>query len=303
MTETVNLGSMGVRLPRVQANDFADYAALEALNWSTLKHMATSAKLCRWRADNPAPDKEAFRIGRLIHVATLEPERWAREYVLEPDFGEILTDDGKPAKNPKATKAYKEKLAAWKSDLPPRAQTVDPAEHAIAVRCADAIRSHRVTGPLLHGGKAEHTIQWTDARTGVRCKARLDLIATCVLDVKKTRRESVRRFLWDTAELLYHGQTAWYHDGAIASGELPSSTALPLVIGVQDCEPFDVIPLRMTPETYEVGGNLYRALLDKYVQCRAANWWPGLAESELDWTLPSYALGQPGRFEEEQEDW
>jgi PDDEXK-like uncharacterized protein DUF3799 len=295
MSDVVDLGSLGVALPRARANGNSDtvdeYAAINAVNFSTLKHMATSAKLCRYRADHPEPDKEAFRIGRMLHACTLEPERWVREFVIEPDFGEQLTKDGKPAKNPKATESYKAALANWKSGLATGAQVIEADEHALIERAAAAVKAHRVAGPLITGGRREHVIRWTDPVTGVACKARLDLIDHRVVDLKGTRQQSVRQFLRDSASLLYYGQASWYHDGCVLAGALPPDAPLPVVIGVQTCEPFDVIPLRMLPETYEAGQRLYRDLLDRYVQCQGAEWWPGLAEDFVNWHLPNYAPG------------
>lgn len=292
---TVNLDSVGVQLPAGKANgngeSFDSYAAIEAVNWSTLKYIETSPLLCRHRADNPEEDKEAFRIGRMLHAATLEPERWIREFVIEPDFGPHYTEKGKLSDNPKATKSYKEAKAAWEKTLPPGTEQLDPDEHALIERCAAAIKAHRVAGPLVKGGRREHVIRWTDPVTGVACKGRLDLIDNRVLDLKGTRQQTVWAFLRDAARLLYYGQCAWYHDGCVIAGVLPENAPLPVVIGAQTCEPFDVIPVRMLPETYEAGQRLYRALLDRFVNCQTADFWPGLAEDFVDWRVPRYAPG------------
>jgi PDDEXK-like uncharacterized protein DUF3799 len=295
MNDVVDLGAVGVKLPVGKANGngeaFDDYSAINAVNFSTLKYMATSALLCQYRAANPEPDKEAFRICRMLHAATLEPERWAREYVVEPDFGPQMTAKGEIATSPKATNGYKEALARWKATLAPGAEVIEPEEQARIARSAAAIKAHRIAGPLTRGGRREHVIRWTDPVTGVACKGRLDLVDNRVLEIKGTRQQSVWAFLRDAANLLYYGQCAWYHDGCIISGELPPDAPLPAVIGAQHCEPFDVIPLRMLPETYEAGQRLYRDLLDRYVQCQAAGWWPGLAEDFVDWRVPRYAPG------------
>jgi hypothetical protein len=63
-----------------------DYFAAAAVNASTLKHMGRSALHCKaemTRSDD-RPDTEAQKVGRLIHCAVLEPERFAAEYVREP---------------------------------------------------------------------------------------------------------------------------------------------------------------------------------------------------------------------------
>ena len=295
MGDVVDLGSVGVQLPLKATNSNTDafdaYSQIQAVNWSTIKLIATSPKLCRYRAEKPETDKIAYRKGRLIHVATLEPDRWAREYVIEPDFGPHYTDKGELATNPKSTKSYKTAYKAWRESLDPNALIVSPEERAMGDRCAAAIREHRITGPLLDGAKCEQVITWTDPETGIKCKGRVDMLKRCVIDLKGTRRDNVRRFIWDTAEWLYYAQVCWYQWGAVCARLLPPDGDYPLAIGVQMDEPHDVIPLRMTSETFEAGNNLFRSLLDRYVECQQADWWPGLCEDFVEWTLPPYALG------------
>ena len=62
-----------------------DYFAADAVNASTLKHLGRSALHCKAAMTaTDRPDTEAQKVGRLIHCAVLEPERFAAEYVREP---------------------------------------------------------------------------------------------------------------------------------------------------------------------------------------------------------------------------
>lgn len=280
-----------------------DYERIDALNFSTLKRLHISPKLCRWRVDHPEPDKPAFALGRAIHVATLEPERWAREYVVEPDFGEQLTAKGEPALNPKATKGYKAALAQWQASLGPGVTVIDPGEFALVERCARAIREHRVAGPLVRGGRAEVVTEWTDEETGTKCKARIDHARESIVDLKSGRRETTRRMLSDAAEYLYFAQLSWYWDGAVAARLIPADAPLPLLVYVQTGEPFDVVAFNMTSATFEAGRNLCRQLLEKYLACQAANYWPGLGEGLIPWELPPWAAGIERDDESEGEEW
>jgi hypothetical protein len=72
-----------------------DYFAAKAVNASTLKHMGRSALHCKAEMSRSGdrPDTEAQKVGRLIHCAVLEPERFAADYVREPaatDFPDAL---------------------------------------------------------------------------------------------------------------------------------------------------------------------------------------------------------------------
>lgn len=255
----------------------ADYDDIKALNWSTLKHVATSALMLKWRREHSRPDSPALSLGHAIHCAVLEPERWGR-YVVEP----------------KIDKRYKEGKAVyadWLAGLPPDAERLSADEYATAERCAAAVRAHPRAADLLRGGRVEEPLTWTDPETGIACKGRLDLITpSYVLDLKSTRHGTIRQITNDCARYLYHGQLAWYHDGAIAAGRLPADASAPRVLIVQTTEPYDVVPARLSALTLEHGRELYRALLRRYIECDAADWYPGLAPELVELTLPNWGV-------------
>lgn len=265
--------------PPPPARVTGDYGAIEGLNWSTLVHLATSPKLLRWRVDHPRPDTDALERGRTIHCATLEPERWASGYRARPDFGDLRTKVGKAARD------------AWVAGLPPVVEILDPEEHELAETCARAVHAHPSAHALVRGGRAEEIVTWTDPELGVKCKARLDYVTPRHLaDLKSTRRTTLREIRNDVARLLYHGQLAWYLDGAVAARVLPPS-ADAFVIAVQTVEPFDVVPFRLGADDLERGRALCRALLEKYVACETSGWWPGLAPEVIPLQVPPWAAG------------
>ena len=53
---------------------FAEYRAIKAVNWSTLKAMDTSPKQYRHALVHESDDAVALRIGRAIHCFVLEPQ-------------------------------------------------------------------------------------------------------------------------------------------------------------------------------------------------------------------------------------
>lgn len=269
------------------ANHDREYAAIQALNWSTAKLIETSPRLLRWRAEHPAADTDALRVGRAIHCASLESERWRTAYVAKPHFGDMRTKIARRAR------------MDWLATLPPAVEMLSAEEHALAERCAAAVREHPVARDLLRSGRAEEIITWTDEATGVDCKARLDFIAPLyVVDLKSSRHSSVRMIVRQFADLLYHGQIAMYHDGAIAAGLIPSDADGPYAIVVQTVEPYDVVALELSRAALETGRELYRSCLRKYVACQAADWWPGISPDLITLDLPPWAAGG-----DESEDW
>lgn len=267
-----------------------DYDATPGLNWSTLKHLAVSPLMLRWRVDHPRPDTPALARGTAIHCAVLEPERWERDYVAQPDFGDCRFKKAKAAK------------AAWLADADPGVEALSATEHELAERCAAVVRAHPKAAELLRGGRVEEPVTWDDPETGIKCKGRLDYIRPDgLLDLKSTRHESIRMIVQDCARYLTHGQLAWYHDGARAARLIPDDAAPPHVIFVQTTEPYDVVPAQLSPDDLVRGRGLYRGLLDRYVECQAAQWFPGLAPDVIDLQLPPWAAA--GTEDLEGDEW
>lgn len=270
-----------------------DYRSIDAMNWSTLTHLAVSPKLFRWRQEHGREDTPALLLGRAIHCAILEPERWGRDYVARPYFG-----DGR-------TKAAKAAKADFLAGLAPGTEVLSADEYELAERVAEEVRAHPVARALLAEGRTEEVITWTDEETGVPCKGRLDLIApTFVLDVKTTRMPTLWRIASDAASYRYHGQLAFYFDGAIAARAIPHDAELPRILAVQTVEPFDVIPTHLGAEFLERGRAHYRELLRLYLECKAADWWPGIAPQPVELPMPPWAAGA-GRAADthDEEDW
>jgi exodeoxyribonuclease VIII len=307
------------------------YADIEAVNWSSLKHMSVSPLHYQHRLKNPQPSSAAMRMGTAIHCALLEPERFRDTYLVEPDFGKTkaelalraawlvgLADNDHvalPLFNLRS-KAGKDDLDRWTNDVPshmtivagdedaaailPDRKIVTASDLAIVEACAEAVRAHPAAGRMLEAGRAEEAVVWNDAETGVRCKARMDFIGpTFVRELKSTRHGTLRQIYADAARLLYHGGISWYGDGAVTAG-LISGDELPRMIFVQTQPPHDVVVARVGELALERGRMLYRTLLRRLVECRAADWWPGIAPGETDLALPGWAASGE---DEPEEDW
>jgi len=59
-----------------------DYAAIRAVNISSLKYLEQSPLLYRYRMANPEPRKQAFLIGGAFHCAVLEPDLFDKRYAV-----------------------------------------------------------------------------------------------------------------------------------------------------------------------------------------------------------------------------
>lgn len=279
------------------------------LNWSTLKHIATSAKLLKWRTEHPTPDTDALRLGRAIHCAVLEPKafdgRWISASICQATTGkgEPCKAEGSRYSNGKWYCRVRGHAPVDATDTPGDGIEILNAENLALTRiCAESVRIHAPAASLLHGGHAEQEIEWTDPESGIECRGRVDYLRpNDLVDLKSTRRETVREFTQDAARNLYHGQLAWYHDGAIAAGRLPKDAGLPYVVAVSTVEPYDVAAYQLSEVSLNAGRILIRDLVKKYEQCMAAEMWPGIAPDLGVLDLPSWAPGMNGS--EDSEIW
>ena len=256
-----------------------NYADIDAMNWSTLKHMDVSPKYFQYRLRHPVPRKLAYLIGNGSHCHVLERDDFGNRYAV----CDVV-------RNAKQT-PYKEWLA-----LNAGKEALKPAEMAAIRAMSHAVDSHPEARKLLTGGRAEEVVQWVDPITGIKCKGRLDYIQPDKFtDYKTTRRLEQRGFEYDCADFLYHGQMAFYHDGAIAAGVLPKDAQLPHIVAVDKPPPkevqweHDVTVYVMSWEAFEAGRELYRRLLRRYVECTEAGIWPGMAPGLRELGLPRRA--------------
>jgi exodeoxyribonuclease VIII len=252
------------------------YDEIKALNWSTLKHIAVSPKLYRYRLENPEPKKADFLIGNAVHCAVLEPDKFSSRYAT---CG---------VRRDARTQAYQ----GWQ-DANGGAEALKPAEMMAVEKMVSALRCHGVASGLLSGGRAEESTTWTDPTTGILCKGRLDYTKPSELvDLKTTKEVDPRWFVRQAATYRYHGQLAFYHYGAMAAGKIPKDAPPPWIVSVQKTEPYDVCCFQLDPFTLQAGRDLCLKLMQRLTECIEADMWPGAAPDPLTLELPKFAVDE-----------
>ena len=275
----------------------AEYAAIPAINWSSLKPLAESPLAFRYAQSHPREDTDALFFGRALHCAVLEPDKFHSLYVIAPDFGDLRAVQGRTTKE--EGKANKERRNEWRAANANKIPL--DAEDGYRIQfMSEAIRNHRAAWAAIQGA-TEQTIQWNEPDFGLACKARLDILGIGVRDLKTANDVSPRGFGNAAAKYLYHGMAAWYHDGAIAAGRC-ASPDLPLLIATQNCPPWDVAVYRVNDEAMKVGRALYRRLVRRLVECTNAEWWPGVAPEILPLQLPYHTLNPDTHNDFDSED-
>lgn len=256
------------------------YREIDAVNFSSLKHMGESAKSYLWHKDHPIEETAAMAFGTAFHSAVLEPDKFADEYVCAPEGHDGRTKEGK---------AFKAELEAQGQILLSRDQMAQIQE------MAGNFRGHPLIGPYLtEPGTPEITFIWNDAETGLLCKGRLDRLLDDgrIFGVKTTTKFNARQFASHAWELAYQAQWAFYYDGAIALG----LTVPEIVEGVVSTNgPYDAALYVVDDDILKRGRIMYRSWLRTLANCLETGKWPGQYPDAITFRAPAWAGS--GEFE------
>lgn len=250
------------------------YAAIDAVNFSTLKAMADSPAAYRYRCEHEREDSTTMLFGRAVHCAVLEPDRFPLDYVVW-DGG---TRRGK----------------AWDefADVNAARSILKADEYAAVLRCRDAVMANEQAARILgaHNAQREVVITWTDAATGVDCKARLDHLADFVTDLKTTSTVDAHDFGRRAATMHLHAQLAFY---TRAAESIRHDVGLPHIIAVEQGGCCDVGVFRLPPHVLAAGNALIDDWLYKLTIARRYDEWPGRYSGINDLDFPTWALEDP----------
>lgn len=262
--------SISSRLPR------ENYDAIAAISITRLKELRRSPQHYQWAIEHPK-ESPALTIGIATHTATLEPERFERDFAI----WDRRTDGGRAApRNGKWWDAFRD-MHADKSIL-------TAEEGALALAIAKAVRFDEVANKYLATGDPEVSMQWM---LGNRpAKGRVDWLTTLdgqkVLVGLKTARDC-RHMIFGTqaARLGYHLQWAFYHDAFEAiTGKPPHMVE----IVVESDAPHAVATYIIPNDIIEQGREEYQRLLGILNDCEESGLWPGPVPTEEYLTLPSW---------------
>ena len=267
----------------------------DRLNWSTLKHIAVSPRMLKWRLTHPQEETDAIKFGLAFHCLILEPEKFEKLWVTAgpcagvKKSGELCGSQGSLYLDGAWYCKVRGHAPEGAGELPEGVRSITSEQRETAKICAEQLKAHRVASDTLKGGKREESLEWQVDKTA--CKGRLDFLRPdYVVDLKTTCETTPREFESQSARMLYHGQLAWYHDGAIAAGRLPQDAALPRIVSVETVEPYDVAVYKFTPEALEAGRSVYRTFLARYLECVACDYWPGHSPDLRLLDLPHWAI-------------
>lgn len=263
---------------------FDEYCRWDAINNSSLGPALISAAHYRAYLDEPRTVSDALRFGTLVHAGKLDPKDLLNGYAVMPDFTQNLS---KEFSNPKGSKEYKERVAAWTEQNKTK-EIVEQVEFDLMAAIVAALDNEPLARDCFsHNGPAEVSMIWEDARTGLLCKGRIDK-----LDHKKNRFADLKtaRSLHDYCkEILnrgYHRQAAFYSDGLY---QLTGEKYEPWIVPVEKTPPFAVAAAPVGEQALSVGRSEYRQALQLIKDCKRTGNYPSVP-SPSEWTLPEWAI-------------
>ena len=208
----------------------------------------------------------------------------------------IVTFDGKVRRG----KAWDDFAEEHKSDLILSAKETDAAE-----AIAESVRANPIAMRVLFqpGMIYEDTINWDWQGKPFRCTPDARGPSHLV-DLKTTRDASPERFMRDAIRMGYHAQIGLYGLAMeAANGHKPRSS---YIVAVENKAPYPVSVFELTPRAIDQGEQLCREWLERFMQCEAANNWPGYADAVvpfdvIDAVMDGLDWGEEDNTNEESE--
>lgn len=216
----------------------------------------------------------AMVIGSVVHVATLEPDLFERDYVRSEKFDK-RTSIGKLAAESFASQNVGKEI-------------VEPEIYDMASAIRDSLHGSSIVRAMLKDGKAEHSAYWEDFETGELCRVRPDMAQPgYILDLKTTQDASADSFAKSVATFGYHLQAAYYSEGWTQAGGGPVDKFL--FLAVEKEAPYAWAIYDLDESARAEGQAIMRYALNTYHHCRETNVFPAYPSTVQDLSLPGWA--------------
>lgn len=254
-----------------------EYHARPEINHSKLKYMGTPA-LFSWRflQDHPIEQTDAMKLGALVHAIVLEPSIVPAQFVKSQKFDCRYS-------------AQKQAKAEFEAEHAGKL-IIDEDVFEKACSMADSVSESKEAMSILSGSVCEKTIFWKDLETGVPLRCRPDILRADIglkADLKTTRhvptKDAARKMLLD---MHYASQAAFYRDGCALGADIKIENDALIFVCTEP--PYLVACYEIEGDAINWGRATYRAWLNKYVECRRDDVWPGFSGIESI-GLPAWA--------------
>lgn len=257
----------------------AEYRARPEISASGLKILATKTPrhFQHDYLEKKRKQTKTLEFGKAAHMALLEPERFARTYVVAPECD-------------KRTKEGKALYAAF-VEQHADAKHIEHDDMQTILAMKEAIANKQAAQAVIATGHAEVTM--IAEIDGVPVRGRADWITLqtpLITDVKTAQDASPQGFERDAYKYGYHIQ-AWvyrtlYH--AITGKWVPF-----VFLVTESAAPHCVAVYHASDEMLALGELQGRAALRVWKQCQESNNYPAYHETIQPLGIPAYAMKQP----------
>lgn len=221
-------------------------------------------------------DSPALAFGRAFHTALLEPEKYERRYIVEPDFGDCRFKENKARRDD------------WRREAAGKVP-VEATDARRIERMVESVRRHPRARNLIAGGQPEVTVKWTDDATGLTCKGRVDYYRPdlrLIVDAKTALDASPSAFRKSCASYGYGRQEAMYRAGFAAIGKAVEHFVF---LAVEKEPPYLVGLYTLSGESVARGHESIRKDMETMAECLRTGRWPGYSDELVELELPPWA--------------
>jgi exodeoxyribonuclease VIII len=253
------------------------YREHPALSYSDLVWLDKSPLHFKNR-DKLRKETEAMRLGTLLHLGVLEPERFKNAYCIEPE--EI---DGQPIN--RRVKAHRDYLEQWRNQNKGKI-FIRPEDMDTLTTMFNALATHKYAKQYLTGGVSE--VMAFGEYKGVPIKGRCDYLVEIpglgktIVDLKKTQDASPKGFERSIYNYKYYLQAAVYTKLFKADSFV--------FVAIEDNELAPIGIYRASDVLLEKGEQKLSYLIDLYKRLDKTNNWHGYTEDFQEISLPTWAV-------------
>lgn len=212
----------------------------------------------------------AMNLGNAVHTLVLEEHKFKNEFF-------ITTQQTRPRRG---TPPFDKMLEEANGRI-----ILTPDELMQAELMAQSVKGCIEAKALLEGCTIEQSIYFTDATTGIQCKARPDALAgAIVIDLKTTADASMSKFQSSAMNYGYFLQAAMIHRAMASVGKHMDNFVF---ICVEKEAPYSVAVYVLEQDALDYGLQQYDNLMQLMRQCMDKNEWPSYGIQNIG--LPSWA--------------
>lgn len=255
-----------------------DYLEADAISRSDILELGRSPLQFQHRRKHRDEEEETdvMLVGKAIHCAVLEPERFEHAYAIGPNSD----------RRTKEWKAFAESVTD---------KTLLTANQGKTARSiAGALRERGNVSTLLADPRAKNecSAAWIHKETGVLCKSRMDRLFQSdrlIVDLKSTQGAcSPHAFARKISQDSLHLQAAFYTDGIATVLEEKPDLWNWMIVAYEQEPPHACAVYHLEQEAIRKGRAEYEALLRLYVRCVQSGSWEDRSGLILPISLPQW---------------